>query len=92
MFKQFLKWLFKPYEQCEHKQKTYDSSNGGKVIRCHDCGEYGYFATSWEFEFEYKIPNGWQMVWYGRKPIFLCCKCKDKRKKQWAYVLEKPAL
>lgn len=86
MFKKFLKWLFQPYEP---KQKSYDSSASGKVIRCHDCGEYGYFVTSWDFGFEYKIPNGWQIIWYGVKPLFLCEKCIEKRREQWSYIISK---
>lgn len=78
MFKTFLNWLI---GNDEKEQKSYDSEVPGKVIQCHDCGEYGYFATPWAIEFEYYIPSGWTMIWFAGEPLFLCEKCREKRRK-----------
>lgn len=77
--KKFLKWLFSTDDP--PKKKTTKLTEKGRVIKCYDCGKYGFLATP---EYGYhQITDGWKIVWVGLKPIFICDRCQENRRK-WA--------
>lgn len=83
-FKEFLDQLFPEQEgsAAPHKIKPRVK---GKAIRCCDCGQFGYFALP--SPREYRIPDGWNIVWVGLlKHVFICGSCQEKRR-QWARQL-----